>query len=71
MSNLSGTLDYAGFNLFSRFTLLQLKAADNVLLASVATATGCRPLTTVLIGAISVLEYNIGPGRMVYCRWIA
>jgi uncharacterized oligopeptide transporter (OPT) family protein len=61
MSMVSGLLGYAGFKLFSRYTTIQLAPAENVLLISVATATGCMPLTAGLIGVIPALEFLISP----------
>ena len=61
MSMVSGLLGYAASKLFSRYTAKQFTSAENVLLVSVATATGCMLLTAGLIAAISALEYIIGP----------
>jgi uncharacterized oligopeptide transporter (OPT) family protein len=41
LSMVSGLLGYVGFKLFSRYTTMQFSAAENVLIISVATATGC------------------------------
>lgn len=45
MSMVSGLLGYAGFKVFSRYTTRRLLPTENVLLISVATASGCMPLT--------------------------
>lgn len=57
MSMVSGLLGYASFKVAGT----SLSPEENVLVISVATATGCMPLTTGLIGAIPALEYLIGP----------
>jgi uncharacterized oligopeptide transporter (OPT) family protein len=61
MSMVSGLLGFAGFKVFSRYTATPLTPAENVLLISVATATGCMPLTAGLIAVIPAIEYLIGP----------
>lgn len=43
----SGLLGYVDFKLFSKYTPTQFSRAENVLLISVATATGFMPLTAV------------------------
>lgn len=61
MSMVSGLLGYIGFKLFSSYTAIRFTAAENVLIISVATATGCMPVTTGFVGMIPALEYLIGP----------
>ncbi|KAF2240748.1 OPT superfamily oligopeptide transporter [Trematosphaeria pertusa] len=61
MSMVSALMGFTGFRLFSRYTTTRFGAAENVLLVSVATATGCMPFTAGLIGAIPALEFLIGP----------
>lgn len=61
MSMVSGLLGYIGFKLFSRYTVIRFTAAENVLIISVATATGCMPVTAGFVGIIPALEYLIGP----------
>jgi uncharacterized oligopeptide transporter (OPT) family protein len=61
MSTVSGLLGFAGFKVFSRWTLYPLSAEENVLIISVATATGAMPVTAGFIGIIPALEYLIGP----------
>ncbi|KAM7205140.1 OPT superfamily oligopeptide transporter [Naviculisporaceae sp. PSN 640] len=60
MSMISALLGFAIFKLLSTHTVKRLGPAENVLLTSVATATGCMPLTTGTIGVIPALEYIIG-----------
>lgn len=47
--------------MFSSYTAIRFTAAENVLIISVATATGCMPVTTGFVGIIPALEYLIGP----------
>lgn len=61
MSMVSGLLGYAGFKLIPGWMATRLTPEENVLVISVATATGCMALTAGLIGAIPALEYLIGP----------
>ena len=61
MSMVSGLLGYVGFNLFSKHTTVRFTPAENVLIVSVATATGLMPLTAGFIGIIPALEYLISP----------
>jgi hypothetical protein len=61
MAMVSGLLGFVLFKLFSRYTTVQLTAAENVLIVSVATATGCMPITAGFTGVIPALEYVIGP----------
>ncbi|PGH19534.1 hypothetical protein AJ80_03869 [Polytolypa hystricis UAMH7299] len=56
----SGLLGFITFKLLSRSTERPLTAAENVLIISVATATGCMPVTAGFVGIIPVLEYLIG-----------
>ena len=55
MSMVSGLLGYIGFKLFSGYTAIRFTAAENVLIISVATATGCMPVTTRFVGIIPAL----------------
>ena len=69
MSMVSGLLGFVGFKLFSKHTTVRFTAAENVLVISVATATGCMPVTAGFIGIIPALEYLIsaeenGPLRL-------
>lgn len=61
MPMVSGLLGYVGFKLFSRYTTMQFSAPENVLIISVATATGCMPVTAGFTGVVPALEYVIGP----------
>ncbi|KAI1819344.1 OPT superfamily oligopeptide transporter [Xylaria intraflava] len=61
MSMVSGLLGHAIFQLFSRYLRLPFTPAENVLVVSVATATGCMPITAGLIGVIPALEHLLGP----------
>ncbi|RYP41074.1 hypothetical protein DL767_001235 [Monosporascus sp. MG133] len=61
MSMGSGLLGYVGFQLFSRYLTVPFTPAENVLVISVATATGCMPVTAGLIGVIPAVEYLLGP----------
>ena len=45
----------------SRYLTAPLTPAENVLLLSVSTATGCMPVTAGFTGIIPALEYLIGP----------
>ncbi|RHZ68078.1 hypothetical protein CDV55_107961 [Aspergillus turcosus] len=63
MYMVSGLLGFAGFKVLSRYTTRALHPEENVLIISVATATGCMPLTAGLIGAIPAIEYLIGPSE--------
>ena len=56
----SGLLDYIVFKISSRFTTTQFSAPENVSIISVATATGCMPVTAGFTGVIPALEYIIG-----------
>jgi uncharacterized oligopeptide transporter (OPT) family protein len=59
LSMVSGLLGYVGFKLFSRYTTMQFSAAENGLIISVATATGCMPVTAGFTGVVPALEYVI------------
>jgi uncharacterized oligopeptide transporter (OPT) family protein len=59
MSMISGLLGYVGFKIFSKYLTRQLGPGENVLIISVATATGCMPLTAGFVGIIPALEYLI------------
>lgn len=61
MSMVSGLLGFIGFKLLSRYTARPFTPAENVLIISVATATGCMPVTAGFVGIIPALEYLIGP----------
>jgi hypothetical protein len=61
MSMVSGLWGFVGFKLFSKHTAVRFSAAENVLVISVATATGCMPVTAGFVGIIPALEYLIGP----------
>lgn len=61
MPMVSGLLGYIGFKLFSRYTIIPFSAPENVLIISVATATGCMPVTAGFTGVVPALEYVIGP----------
>ncbi|KID83615.1 oligopeptide transporter [Metarhizium guizhouense ARSEF 977] len=61
MSMVSSLLGFAGFKLISRYTTVPFLPAENVLLVSVATATGAMPVTAGFVGVIPALEYLIGP----------
>ncbi|KAF2120074.1 OPT oligopeptide transporter protein-domain-containing protein [Lophiotrema nucula] len=61
MSMVSALLGYIGFRVLPYVS--SLSPAENVLLVSVATATGCMPLTAGLIQTIPALEYLIGPSE--------
>ncbi|OAT13580.1 oligopeptide transporter [Blastomyces gilchristii SLH14081] len=61
MSMVSGLLGFVVFKLFSRCIESPLTPAENVLIISVATATGCMPVTAGFVGIIPALEYLIGP----------
>lgn len=61
MSMVSGLLGYVGFKSISRYTNIPFSPAENVLVISTATATGCMPVTAGFIGMIPALEYLIGP----------
>jgi uncharacterized oligopeptide transporter (OPT) family protein len=63
MSMVSGLLGFVGFKLFSKHTSIRFTAAENVLVISVATATGCMPVTAGFVGIIPALEYLIGPNE--------
>jgi uncharacterized oligopeptide transporter (OPT) family protein len=54
-------LGFVGFKLFSKKTAVRFSAAENVLVISVATSTGCMPVTAGFVGIIPALEYLIGP----------
>ncbi|KAM7214454.1 oligopeptide transporter [Rhypophila decipiens] len=62
MSMISALLGFIIFKLVSTYgqSTKRLGPAENVLLTSVATATGCMPLTAGTIGVIPALEYIIG-----------
>ncbi|KUJ07407.1 oligopeptide transporter [Mollisia scopiformis] len=60
MSMVSGLLGFVGFKLFSKHTAVRFSAAENFLVISVATATGCMPITAGFVGIIPALEYLIG-----------
>lgn len=59
MSMVSGLVGFAGFKMASRYTNAPLTPSENVLFISVATASGCMPLTAGLLGAITALEYLV------------
>ncbi|KAI1411462.1 oligopeptide transporter [Hypoxylon sp. FL1857] len=61
MSMVSALLGYVSFRTLSRYTAARFTALENVLIVSVATATGCMPLTAGFVGMIPALEYIIGP----------
>ena len=61
MSLVSGLLGYISFRLFSSYTAIRFTAAENVLVISVATATGCMLVTSGFVGIIPAFEYLIGP----------
>ncbi|KAH8719521.1 OPT oligopeptide transporter protein-domain-containing protein [Phaeosphaeriaceae sp. PMI808] len=61
MSMISALLGFIGFKLYLHAACLSL--AENILLISVATATGCMPITAGLIQTIPALEFLIGPGE--------
>lgn len=63
MSMISGMLGYVGFRVFSKYLTRRLDPTENVLIISVATATGCMPLTAGFVGIIPALEYLIGPNE--------
>jgi uncharacterized oligopeptide transporter (OPT) family protein len=59
MAMVSALLGYMSFRTISRFLQTPLIAAENVLVTSVATATGCILVTAGFTGTISALEYVI------------
>ena len=61
MSMVSALLGFISFKLLSRYLTAPLTPAENVLILSVSTATGCMPVTAGFIGIIPALEYLIGP----------
>lgn len=65
VSALLGSLTFA---LSSSLTHTPLSISENVLIMSVATATGCMPVTASLTGFIPALEYIVSDanGNMVY-----
>lgn len=50
-------LGFLGFTLLSKFNIASLTKAENVLIASAATATGCMPVIVGFAELISALEY--------------
>jgi uncharacterized oligopeptide transporter (OPT) family protein len=71
MPIVSALLGYFGFSLSSRLGFAPLSKAENVLIASVATATGCMPVTAGFSELIPALEYVLGPadGGPMRLRW--
>ena len=61
MSMVSALLGFIGSKLFSRCLTAPLTPAENLLLLSVSTATGCMLVTADFIGIIPTLEYLVGP----------
>lgn len=60
MPMVSALLGFMSFRTISRFLRTPLTVAENVLITSVATATGCMPVTAGFTGTIPALEYVIG-----------
>jgi uncharacterized oligopeptide transporter (OPT) family protein len=61
MSMASGLLGFSALKLLSKHTTGHFTAAENVLVISVATSTGCMPVTAGFVGIIPALEYPITP----------
>lgn len=61
MSMISALLGYIGFRMIPRIS--HLTPEENVLLVSVATATGCMPITAGLIQTIPALEFILEPNE--------
>jgi uncharacterized oligopeptide transporter (OPT) family protein len=64
MPIVSALLGYLGFRFLSRFGVEKLSRAENVLIASTATATGCMPVTAGFAELIPALEYILEPADM-------
>ncbi|RYO52518.1 hypothetical protein AA0116_g11670 [Alternaria tenuissima] len=71
MPIVSALLGYLGFRFLSRFGVEKLSRAENVLIASTATATGCMPVTAGFAELIPALEYILEPVDMgpVHLSW--
>ena len=61
MSMVSGLLGFMTLKLISIYTARASSAAENVLIISMATATGRMSVTAGIVGIIPALEYLIGP----------
>jgi uncharacterized oligopeptide transporter (OPT) family protein len=71
MSMVSALLGYFAFRqLPRRLVKTPLDPSENVLIITVATATGCMPVTAGFIGIIPALEYLIGPDENGPLRYI-
>ena len=63
MSMVSGLLGYLTFKLSSSLTNTPLTISENVLITSIATATGCIPITASLTSIIPALEFIVSDGN--------
>ncbi|GIK02045.1 hypothetical protein Aspvir_006088 [Aspergillus viridinutans] len=72
LPTVSALLGYLVINSFAKFNLAPLSKAENVLIVSAATATGCMPGTAGFTEVIPALEYVLGPkeGGPVKMGWM-
>lgn len=71
MPIVSALLGFLGFSLLSKLGFAPLSKAENILIVSAATATGCMPVTAGFAELIPALEYVLGPsdGGPIHLRW--
>lgn len=71
LPTVSALLGYLVINFFAKFSFTPLSKAENVLIVSAATATGCMPGTAGFTEVIPALEYVLGPkeGGPVKLGW--
>ncbi|KAJ5949547.1 hypothetical protein N7454_001131 [Penicillium verhagenii] len=72
LPTVSALLGYLVINIFTKFNFAPLSKAENVLIVSAATATGCMPSTAGFTEVIPALEYILGPeeGGPVKLGWM-
>lgn len=71
MPIVSALLGFLVFSLLSKLSFAPLSKAENVLIVSAATATGCMPVTAGFAELIPALEYILEPrdGGPMHLRW--
>ncbi|OQD63502.1 hypothetical protein PENPOL_c009G08410 [Penicillium polonicum] len=63
LPTVSALLGYLAIGALAKFNFAPLSKAENVLIVSTATATGCMPATAGFTEAIPALEYILGPNE--------
>ena len=63
MGMVSALLGFIGFKILSKYLRYPFTAAENVLIQTVATATGCMPVTAGFTGTIPALEHVLTPDQ--------